>query len=110
MEIIGHGLAAMGKNWDEQIKPVVFLPDIPILPTGDKPVSILSIPSIYNYKAIDGMLYMMQNEPQDQGQMVATIIPLQITIAKKHSNSEAKFPTAWDLYETQLARMWNISR
>ena len=97
VEIVEHGLAVMGKNWEEQIKPVVFLPDMPILPTGDKPVNILSIPSIYNYKAIDGMLYMTQNEPENQGQMVATIIPLQITIAKKHSNSKAKFPTARDL-------------
>lgn len=109
-EITEHGLGAMGNNWDGQIKPETFLSDIPILPIGDKPVNILFIPSKYNYKAVDGILYMTQNDPENQNKMVATIIPLQITIAKKHTDSEAKFFTAWDFYEEQLAQMGNISR
>ena len=41
--------------------------------------------------------------------MVATIVPLQITAAEKHSDSEAKFFPTLNIYEQNLSTMGNIS-
>ena len=110
VDIAERGLPAMGAGWEGQFKPEIFQSITPTLPISRKPVKILYIPSTANYKAIDAILYMTQKDLQNKGQMVATIAPLQITIADRHSDSEAKFFPAWDSYERQLSKMGYLSQ
>ena len=109
-DIVGRGLTALGgKNWGGRLNLVVFGSDThtPELSISNKPQKIIFIPLTSKFMAFDAILYM--SEKQKGGKMVATVVPLQVTIANKHSDSEAKFFPTWGIYEQKLSTMEHIS-
>jgi len=50
----------------------------------------LYIPLTFNFKAIDGLILSL-----DKVNMVAHLIPIQVTISQRHSDSESKFFENW---------------
>ena len=108
-DIAERGLPALGKSWEGRLNLVVFGSNThtPELPISNKPQKIIFIPSTFKFMTVDAILYM--SEKQKGGKMVATVVPLQITIANKHSDSEANFFPTWGIYEQKLSIMEHIS-
>jgi hypothetical protein len=96
----GLKIAGLGFN---NMKAITYTTKIP---TYDKCSSLtLYIPFAYNYKAIDGLILEITNdEPEDKENKcgVVRLIPIQITIAKEHSDSESNFFARWNDWENDL--------
>ena len=88
---------------------VFFNGEIPkLLPTEEKEGPVLHIPLGFNCKAIDGVIVWSetgQKKPETgQKKRRLFILPLQITVAKTHSNSHKKFFKEWEKWIIGLDR------
>jgi hypothetical protein len=92
------GLKVAGLGLDS-LKTIVF-EQFPIYDTSIK--QALYIPYNFNHEAIDGLILKVNEEKNE-----AYIIPIQITIAKKHSKSEDKFFNNWKNWTSGLTK-YNI--
>ncbi|KAF8538638.1 hypothetical protein BDD12DRAFT_841601 [Trichophaea hybrida] len=94
-----HGCHKAGPEFYGKEIPVQMFSDFPNhLPD---PV-VLYVPMSYNFRAIDGILV-----HRDNASKAATIVPIQITISKPHSDSEEKFYGQWREW-TALFEDWTI--
>ena len=63
----------------------------------------LYVPSCFNYGAIDGIILWLDLSNQKSGKKKeALLFPLQVTIAKSHSNSEENFFSQWEKWTKGL--------
>ena len=98
-QMIISRLASSGLNWGD-----AAIPPAPqtLFPGNLTPLSIdkrstYYVPLQFNFKAIDA-LYVEVNE----GKKTAKIVAIQITVAKRHTDSEAKFFADWEAWTKSL--------
>ena len=58
---------------------------------------IIYVPFVYNFKAIDGLILSSDTKNKE-----VHLVPIQITISKSHSKSEAKFFSDWSNWIVDL--------
>lgn len=88
------------------MKVIMFQGKYPIYSTTCN--LVLYIPSVFNFKAIDGLILQLDIKAKS-----VHLIPIQITIAKNHSKSEKKFFENWNTwiedfvdYNIQTTFLW----
>jgi hypothetical protein len=95
--IAAHGLN-IGQNICTKITTDMFETDFPVF-KKDESSPVLHCPLHYNYPGIDGIIVRFDNSG---GQKTCFMFPLQITMAKRHSNSEQVFFSKWKPWTEHL--------
>ena len=108
-EIARSGLSALGKGWEEKMLFQAFSDDIPPLSREARKGGIMYVPTRPNFKGIDALFFKLVATPGKRGKYNAIVVPTQITIAERHSDSEAAFFRTWAEYELQLESLGSIS-
>jgi hypothetical protein len=94
------GLFAGTGRQDFQIRPTELIAFHGKVPSFELKTScILYVPAVYNFKAIDGLLVIL-----DADERLVHLVPLQITIASVHDNSETKFFEDWKVWTDQFIK------
>ena len=101
-EIARSGLSALGKGWEEEMSFQAFGGGIPTLPREAKKGTIMYVPMKPNYKGIDALFFKLVGEQGKRGKFKAIVVPMQITIAEGHSDSEAALFPTWRDCEVEL--------
>lgn len=91
------GLNAAGLGF-HNMKTIIFSGSYPEYDMSHE--LALYIPSVFNFKAIDGLILHLA---KTNAESTAHLVPIQITIAKDHSKSEDTFFANWDMWIRKLA-------
>ena len=66
---------------------------------------ILYLPQAFNFKAIDGVIVVKEPEPKEGlSEKKLLVLPLQITVAERHSDSHETFFSEWNTWNEKLKR------
>jgi hypothetical protein len=99
-----NGLTVDGVMY-KPLETIVFQDDLPsVLPIQGKQKGCrFYIPIAFNFKAIDGLILSW-----DRNKMEAILIPIQITIAKTHSDSVTKFFSDWSRHWSKQLPIFTV--
>lgn len=110
-DIVLKGLSFLGEGWNGPYESDTFTGIKPTIdkPTGRKKTEVrLYVPEASNHEGIDAVVIRIDKRKTARGKPQEyhfTVVPIQITIAKSHSDSEKKFFDSYEEYTRQFEAM-----
>lgn len=107
-ELARSGLSALGPSWSKHMTTVALSTDVAIIPHEAVECTKLYLPTKSTHQGIDALLLSL-TKADTTGSFSAHLVPVQITIATKHSDSEAAFFGFWKQYVDKFRGLPHIT-